>query len=36
MEVIKIVFFVLGVFFGEDSRIGADKTTVTVNSKEKR
>lgn len=35
MEVIKIVFFVLGVFFGEDSRIGAEKTTVTVNSKEK-
>ncbi|WP_299011312.1 hypothetical protein [uncultured Tenacibaculum sp.] len=35
MEVIKIVFFVLGVFFGENSRIGAEKTTVTVNSKEK-
>ncbi|MDX8554621.1 hypothetical protein MK851_13440 [Tenacibaculum sp. 1B UA] len=34
MEVIKIVFFVLGVFFGENSRIGAEKTTVTVNPKE--
>ncbi|MFT7900345.1 hypothetical protein VBY74_10200 [Tenacibaculum ascidiaceicola] len=34
MEVIKIAFFVLGVFFGENSRIGAEKTTVTVNPKE--
>lgn len=34
MEVIKIVFFVLGVFFGENSRIGAEKTSVTVNPKE--
>jgi len=31
MEVIKIAFFVLGVFFGENSRIGAEKTTVTIN-----
>ncbi|NVK10117.1 MAG: hypothetical protein HWD89_13770 [Tenacibaculum sp.] len=34
MEVIKIVFFVLGVFFGENSRIGAEKTTVTINPNE--
>lgn len=34
MEVIKIAFFVLGVFFGENSRIGAEKTTVTINPKE--
>ena len=36
MEVIKIAFFVLGVFFGENSRIGAEKTTVTVNPKEQK
>lgn len=34
MEVIKIAFFVLGVFFGENSRIGAEKTTVTINPNE--
>ncbi|CAM1364109.1 conserved hypothetical protein [Tenacibaculum sediminilitoris] len=34
MEVIKIAFFVLGVFFGENSRIAAEKTTVSVNPKE--
>lgn len=34
MEQIKILFFVLGSFFGiEDGRIAADKTTVTIDPK---
>lgn len=36
MELIKIIFFVIGSFFGlENSRVVAEKTTVTINPEEK-
>ncbi len=36
MELTKIIFFIIGSFFGiENSRVLADKTTVTINPEEK-
>ncbi len=36
MELTKIIFFIIGSFFGfENSRVLTDKTTVTINPEEK-